>query len=748
MKGVTQYIYHEFNLSEDFYHGDFIMKNVHLLIVLFFLCFVLTIEAQTWKQLPGPYGGYALSLAINPQNQTIMYAGTRGGDLYESTTGGSQWFKLYSFGSNIWTVAIDPITPSDVYVGTESGGLFQSTDGGGSWNNISPTSKQITDMVIDPKNNSILYASVNGDGIYKSTNQGGTWSLVTVGLNDNQIYSLAIDPTNSQVLYAGGNGTVYKSQSGGLTWSALYSAYSHITSIVIDPNNTNNLFVGTLSGCYKSIDKGSNWNLMNNGLTNTKVHSLVMSPSNASILFAGTEAGLFKSITGGSSWTVNFTAQGQTTITTICVSPTNANKVYAGFDGDGIYETSDNGSNWQAANAGLSNLNIWKIVADPHHANILYAGTEVGGVYKTTDSGTTWALMKQMQNVYTLAVDNSNTDIIYAGTYGNGVYKSQDGGKTWGQYNNGLSNTQVWDIAIDPSNTSVLYVATQGGIFKSADGASSWVPAYSPLLEGCYSVAIDPNNSNMVFLGSGTYDDYVKKSTDGGSTWSSSGGGFNYEVIFALKVIPGNPTTVYAGGFYSFGFGGTNSGLYSLPYGSSNWTKDIDNFYTSEVAYNPNNPSEIYSSSFNAGIYRSTDGGNSWNSISNSLPYSISDAVCFDSNKVFAAFRNAGIWETNSLITGIKNENGKLPSTFSLSQNFPNPFNPTTTINYSIPKSSFVSIKVYDLLGKEVATIVNEEKTAGNYSVTFNANKFSSGIYFYRMQSGKYAEAKKLILLK
>jgi hypothetical protein len=83
-----------------------------------------------------------------------------------------------------------------------------------------------------------------------------------------------------------------------------------------------------------------------------------------------------------------------------------------------------------------------------------------------------------------------------------------------------------------------------------------------------------------------------------------------------------------------------------------------------------------------------------------------------------------------------------------LQQNFPNPFNPTTTIIYSIPKSCFVSIKVYDILGREVTTIVNENKLAGNYTVQFNAVKLTSGIYFYRMQAGDFVQTKKLILIK
>jgi hypothetical protein len=97
---------------------------------------------------------------------------------------------------------------------------------------------------------------------------------------------------------------------------------------------------------------------------------------------------------------------------------------------------------------------------------------------------------------------------------------------------------------------------------------------------------------------------------------------------------------------------------------------------------------------------------------------------------------------------GAVNNPVKEANSFILNQNYPNPFNPATIINYSIPKTSLVTIKVYDILGKEVATLVNEQKIAGNYSVQFDAGNLSSGIYFYRMQSGSFSQTKKLTLMK
>ena len=88
------------------------------------------------------------------------------------------------------------------------------------------------------------------------------------------------------------------------------------------------------------------------------------------------------------------------------------------------------------------------------------------------------------------------------------------------------------------------------------------------------------------------------------------------------------------------------------------------------------------------------------------------------------------------------------PSSFQLYQNYPNPFNPSTTINYSIPKKEFVLLKVYDVLGKEIATLVNEEKRQGSYSAKFNGNNLSSGVYFYKIESGNFTKVNKMLLLK
>ncbi|MCZ2268286.1 MAG: T9SS type A sorting domain-containing protein [Ignavibacteriales bacterium] len=89
-----------------------------------------------------------------------------------------------------------------------------------------------------------------------------------------------------------------------------------------------------------------------------------------------------------------------------------------------------------------------------------------------------------------------------------------------------------------------------------------------------------------------------------------------------------------------------------------------------------------------------------------------------------------------------------MPTRFSLNQNFPNPFNPVTSIQYAIANKQFVTLKVYDILGKEITTLVNENKEAGNYSVDFNAAELPSGVYIYQLSTADFTQIKKMILTK
>jgi len=119
----------------------------------------------------------------------------------------------------------------------------------------------------------------------------------------------------------------------------------------------------------------------------------------------------------------------------------------------------------------------------------------------------------------------------------------------------------------------------------------------------------------------------------------------------------------------------------------------------------------------------------------------------------FSGINNLWLIKTTTDIVEVDPSNGSIPSAFSMSQNFPNPFNPTTSIRFQIPEREFVTLKVYDILGREVEILVNQEKPAGSYEVQFNSHSvegrnLTSGIYFYKLSAGEYSETKKMILLR
>ncbi|MCK7523212.1 MAG: T9SS type A sorting domain-containing protein [Ignavibacteriales bacterium] len=126
----------------------------------------------------------------------------------------------------------------------------------------------------------------------------------------------------------------------------------------------------------------------------------------------------------------------------------------------------------------------------------------------------------------------------------------------------------------------------------------------------------------------------------------------------------------------------------------------------------------------------------------------ITYSMYVNNEKIYVSSMNNGVYEIdNTFLTNV-NEQNKMPNECLLFQNFPNPFNPSTTIYYQIPQAGFVSLKVFDILGREVATMVNEEKPVGNYEITFSGQGLPSGIYFYKLNAGNFSSVKKMILIK
>ena len=151
-----------------------------------------------------------------------------------------------------------------------------------------------------------------------------------------------------------------------------------------------------------------------------------------------------------------------------------------------------------------------------------------------------------------------------------------------------------------------------------------------------------------------------------------------------------------------------------------------------------------------SGVYVSTNNGASWSGFNSGLPNLKVNALGVNGTDVFpGSYDNSVlIRPVSQITTGVNESRSGTPTAFSLSQNYPNPFNPTTTINYQLPMSGQVTLKVFDMLGREIATLVNDNENAGSYSAKFDGSRLASGVYFYRLQAGSFSQTKKLMLVK
>ncbi len=175
------------------------------------------------------------------------------------------------------------------------------------------------------------------------------------------------------------------------------------------------------------------------------------------------------------------------------------------------------------------------------------------------------------------------------------------------------------------------------------------------------------------------------------------------------------------------------------------------------ITSNPFNALEYILIIPEAGIYLSTDGGDNWSQLPSPINRAPLNAVIArgGGDEVVLVGFHAGsiyVYKLRNAPNSIERENGQLPQSFALYQNYPNPFNPSTVISYQLSEVSNVELKVFDLLGREVATLVNETQGSGYFSVKFKIDdlKFgiSSGIYFYQLKTDKFIQVKKMILMK
>ncbi len=365
----------------------------------------------------------------------------------------------------------------------------------------------------------------------------------------------------------------------------------------------------------------------------------------------------------------------------------------------------------------------------------LFAGSYDSGVFLSTNGGASWAKVwgTEWLNVSALAVSGAN---LFAGTDGGGVFLSTNNGTSWTQVKTGLTNTIVNCFAVTGTNL-FAGTATPGGVFLSTNSGTSWTgvntgltntSGYFSRASGVGALVVSGTNLFASTNGNGVF-----RSTNNGTSWTQINSGLTDTIVFSLGV---SGTNLFAGT--------SSGGIFLSSNNGTSWT----HLNTSPISVGCF--AVLGTNLFAGGVYLSTNSGTSWTQVNSDLPGAPVQALAVLDTNLFAGTLGGGVWRRplSEMITAVTDNGNNLPMRFSLSQNYPNPFNPTTNLSFSLPSRSFVSLKVFDLLGREVATIVSEEMSAGNYSRQWNAANMSSGAYFYRLQAGNYSEVKKLLVVK
>jgi len=518
----------------------------------------------------------------------------------------------------------------------------------------------------------------------------------------------------------------------------------------------------------RSTDDGATWDSV---YASSQLYSLpgISAGSNSNVIIGGngfSGGELYYTKDGGDTWSQGYDASGYI----YSITYISADSAYALGEKGLILLTTDGGENWTQISESHPSVSA---IYFPSHS-VGYAAGISGpspshqlNIYKTTDAGEIWKVTYVDSSFAPSYADVSSIffiDDVTGFLAGSKFIKTTDGGMTWNIVNSGIPSDPSFG---DPYFQDVYFVnndlgfavyrnpSTGDGVIKTTDVGMTWdsLNFKNNKFDKKYIYFADEN------LGFVSGYSTLYRTTDGGDNWDTldvaSGTTRGYFEESNSKVNFINSST---------GFFGKKGHIFKTTDRGDTWTDaPIDNhtmptqiqFVSDSIGYAVCG-TDTFGVPLNI-FYKSTDGGKSWSDLTNELPTTgISSMFFTDENTGFLT-GNHGILKTTSggeTITSIKEiDNASIPTGYRLYQNYPNPFNPTTKIRYSIPNvgtslMKFVKLKVYDILGRKVTTLVNKQQPPGNYVVEFNASKFASGIYFYRIITNDFTATKKLVLLK
>ena len=675
-----------------------------------------------WQQTNGPEGGEVKSLVLAADGSLLA---TTGPLLFRSTDEGASWGMNPSLFSTSMAVAPN----GRVMAGMN--GVYASTDNGVTWNTSGLAGKIVYALGSAP--NGFLFAACGYPSIiYRSTDNGGSWNIDTTGLGPtpDQAVSFAPGPSGTIsvcFLFKG----VYRSTNNGDTWSVLYGGGAN--GVAFGSNGY--IYVANSNGVYRSTNGGTSWTIKNSGLTSTSISSILSLPSGDLLVSSNT---VYRSTNSGDTWQ---SIGGSAIAGAAHHLLNNGNTtIYVGVGTRGVYRTTDGGSSWSQQVGGFRATSN-QAIATKSSGEILVAGPT--DVFVSSDNGATWAprssgLGTHAQSIVTLGVTPAGS-FLATSSQNATMFRSTNNGVNWSQVSPPAQIPGPF-ITFSPS----VILGGGSGLYRSTNDGVNWARTSTTFLQTVN--ALIRHSNGTVYVGA-SYGG-VHASADTGKTWTPKGLS-GQDIRSLVETASG---AMLAAVNYT--------GIYRTTDGGTSWTP----LSTTTTGIQPKKLYRagssailgIFGSTTGDAVFASTDEGSSWTSASSGLPFPVSatDFATTTGGRLLAAtagpagYSGFGVVSATGSVSDAKPTSMVLPAEIALGQNYPNPFNPATTIQFSLPTAGPASLKVYDLLGREVATLLNESKSPGSYEVRFDAARLASGVYLYRLTAGDFVRTRKMTVLR
>ncbi|MFQ3597104.1 MAG: T9SS type A sorting domain-containing protein [Chloroherpetonaceae bacterium] len=742
-------------------------------------------------------------IASHPTDSLKMLGGTQDNGNFRTTNGGATWEQTTT--GDGMECFYDRANPTTVFMSVYNANIFRSTQNGsfGTFSNItsglSGAAAWIAPFFQDVAASNVLYVAT--DRLFRSSNLGDSWTAISNSFSGaaSSVSQSPVNPNNFIAVASetGPTSTVWISTNGGVTFQSrsVPGEATYIKRVLCHPSEPNTMFVlrtGFSAGnkLYRTTDFGVTWTNLSSNLPNIPHSDLFIDPLYPNEWYVANDFGVHRSLNSGGTWERE--ADGMPITPALHFSYFDigtARKLRVGTHGRSVFETP------LRTRALVSNI-----------SSITFSATEVGRFGRDTVS------IRLTNNsalpITVTSVSRSNPSAFYFSLPAT-PFTIQANGSTaiqaWFQATTAgvvedtlvlnTDNAEVPQIKISLSGRGIFITPAQAGwlyaigstpqnqLFRLNEVTGQATPLFVPAVPSQLGgLSVEPSRNQLYsFLASTPYSLYRLSSANALDVLV--GQNIPLNVVRSVAFAPNDTAHVYA--LSSLGIGSSSRGvLYKMNLASGDTTTVFTTVpigIVTSLAFSPTSTpwitsrsgslNRLYKLNLDAGsaqlVCETT--GDLWTSLafnpSGTQLFALSGSgtqqnrlIRVDTAGVLLASVPTGVSGLRGLtvrLDSIANlsaptDNRTLtkPAQYTLKQNYPNPFNPLTVIGYQLPTSGFVKLDVFDVLGRVVATLVNEQKEAGSYEATFNASALSSGVYFYRLQSGEFVATKKMLLVK